>query len=55
MRIIQCPECSYLYDVHCNKGCPECEHEVTCEGELEFYAADWEDFYNQCQQLKGRI
>ena len=55
--LIKCPDCEFIYDAkEANCACPECTFKVriTSKAELDFYTADWADFYQQCEELKGK-
>ena len=56
-NLIKCPDCEFIYDAkEARCVCPECTFAVriTSGAVLDFYTADWADFYQQCEELKGK-
>jgi len=55
-NLIKCPDCDFIYDARESRCvCPECELQVriTSRAELDYLKAEWADFYEQCEKLKG--
>lgn len=55
--LIKCPECDFIYATTEKPfACPECGYKtrITSKAEFDFYTAEWADFYQQCEELKGK-
>jgi DNA-directed RNA polymerase subunit RPC12/RpoP len=57
ITLIKCSECNFIHGTtETPFACPECGYKIriTSKAEFDFYTADWADFYQQSEELKGK-